>query len=309
MNSFKVKSVNISKKKGTVKTPVQKIILNDRGVQDDAHAGNWHRQVSLLSVESMQRAAEQHGRKFNYGDFAENITTEGFELHKAAVFDRYVCGDIVLEMTQIGKKCHSGCAIAQETGDCIMPKEGIFCKVVQGGEVKEGDVFEYIPRVVKVLIVTMSDRASAGEYEDKSGPFAEDMLSAFFKNNIRQFSIDRKILPDSEEQLKQEVLNAVENKYDIIITTGGTGIGPRDITPDVIKQLLDKEITGIMELIRVKYGQKTPNALISRSVAGTIGTTLIYTLPGSVKAVKEYLDEIMPTIEHSFRMIQGLDVH
>jgi len=96
---------------------------------------------------------------------------------------------------------------------------------------------------------------------------------------------------------------------DLIITTGGTGIGPRDITPEVVKPLLTKEIPGIMEQIRVKYGTKNPRALLSRGVAGAMGNTLIYTLPGSVKAVHEYMAEIVKTMEHTFYMLYGIDKH
>ena len=96
---------------------------------------------------------------------------------------------------------------------------------------------------------------------------------------------------------------------DVIFTTGGTGIGPRDFTPETVRSILDKEIPGIMELIRVKYGMEKPAALLSRGVAGVAGKTLIYTLPGSVKAVSEYCNEILPTIEHSMYMIEGIDSH
>ena len=101
----------------------------------------------------------------------------------------------------------------------------------------------------------------------------------------------------------------VKEKVDIIFTTGGTGIGPRDITPDVIKKLIDKEIPGIMEMIRIKYGMQFPNALLSRSIAGVAGKTLLYALPGNPKAVKEYCDEIFKTVEHSFRMLYNIDEH
>ena len=96
---------------------------------------------------------------------------------------------------------------------------------------------------------------------------------------------------------------------DVLFTTGGTGIGPRDITPDVVIPLLDREIPGIMEFIRVKHGERLPSALLSRSVAGTIGEMLIYTLPGSVKAVREYTEEILRTLPHSLHMIKGIDAH
>ncbi|MBS2210883.1 hypothetical protein KEM09_05705 [Carboxylicivirga mesophila] len=306
---IQIKSVNISEKKGTKKTPLKSITLNHLGVDGDAHSGHWHRQVSLLGTESYQKTEDASGTKLNFGDFAENITTEGLALHHTKIFDRFVNDNIELEVTQIGKKCHNGCEIKELTGDCVMPKEGIFCRVLKGGELKLGDVLKYVPRIINVHIVTLSDRAFEGIYDDKSGPFTEKLLSSYFDEQNRQYSFNRTILPDDEQQLKNTMLQLVTSGIDIIVTTGGTGIGPRDITPDVIKPLLDKEITGIMEVIRMKYGIDKPNALLSRSVAGVMGQTLVYVLPGSVKAVKEYLTEITPTIEHSLRMLHGIDSH
>jgi molybdenum cofactor synthesis domain-containing protein len=95
----------------------------------------------------------------------------------------------------------------------------------------------------------------------------------------------------------------------LVITTGGTGVGPRDITPEVVKELLDKEIPGIMEMIRMKYGAEKPNALLSRGVAGLMGNAFVYTLPGSVKAVNEYMSEITKTLKHLYLMRMGIDSH
>ena len=309
MTKIKIRSLNISKEKGTVKTPIDVVEMNETGIKGDAHAGYWHRQVSLLAVESLKKAEEQNKRRFNFGDFGENITTEGIELHKTKILDRFQCGDVLLEVTQIGKKCHNGCEIMQQTGSCIMPVEGIFCRVLQGGKLSTNDELTYLPKQINILVITLSDRASKGIYEDKSGPFAARLLADFFHENNRLVNIESKIIPDDDTELERILLLATANKPDIIVTTGGTGIGSRDITPDVVKRLLDKEIPGIMELIRYKYGSEKPNALLSRSVAGVIGKTLVYTLPGSVKAVKEYLDEISKTLEHSLRMINDIDSH
>ena len=147
LNEIKILSVNISKEKGTVKVPVETIELNDQGVVDDAHAGDWHRQVSLLGKESFDKFSVEAGRQVNYGEFAENITTEGIELYKTIPGDRFVIGDVVLEVTQIGKKCHgSNCAIFKEVGNCVMPKEGIFCKVVSPGKLQAGATIQYKPQ-------------------------------------------------------------------------------------------------------------------------------------------------------------------
>ncbi len=303
-------SVNLSEKKGTIKVPVPEIELNELGVASDAHAGNWHRQVSLLADESVERFTHAAGRKINYGEFAENITTKGLELVNTHPLDKLIIGEVELEITQIGKECHgSSCNIFKEVGNCVMPKEGIFARVLKNGTIKAGEEIIYIPRVYKVLIITLSDRASRGEYTDRSGPRIEQMLSAFFETEGWKFAVERKLIPDDIEILDSLMNEAREAQYDIVITTGGTGIGPRDITPDLVKPFLDKEIPGIMELIRFKYGSVKPNALISRAVAGVMRNSLVYTLPGSVKAVEEYMTEITPTLRHSIYMLHNLDAH
>ena len=310
MEKIKVLSVNISQKKGTIKVPVDKISLSDIGIEGDAHSGKWHRQISLLGKESLDKSEPELGRKLNYGEFAENITTEGFPLYQMKPFDWLICGDILLEVTQIGKKCHgANCSIFQETGNCVMPKEGIFCRVLHGGDLQAGAVFDYHPRLIKVHIITLSDRASQGIYEDKSGPLLKKLSEEFFLSVGRKVEVENSVIPDDEHLLKSLIESLIKRNIDILFTTGGTGIGPRDITPDVIKELLDKEIPGIMELIRMKYGMQFPNALISRSIAGVAGKTLIYALPGNPKAVKEYSDEIFKTVEHSFRMLSNIDDH
>jgi len=134
-------------------------------------------------------------------------------------------------------------------------------------------------------------------------------MVAHFTSVNRHFLIENTILPDDRKLLRETINRLVKQNTDIIVTTGGTGIGPRDISPDVIKPMLEKEITGIMELVRVKYGLQNPNAVISRSVAGTIGNTLVYCLPGSPKAISEYMTEILPTLEHSIKMIYAIDSH
>ncbi len=310
MEKIKVLSVNISQKKGTIKVPVDKISLSDIGIEGDAHSGKWHRQISLLGKESLDKSEPELGRKLNYGEFAENITTEGFPLYQMKPFDWLICGDILLEVTQIGKKCHgANCSIFQETGNCVMPKEGIFCRVLHGGDLQAGAVFDYHPRLIKVHIITLSDRASQGIYEDKSGPLLKKLSEEFFLSVGRKVEVENSVIPDDEHMLKSLIESLIKRNIDILFTTGGTGIGPRDITPDVIKELLDKEIPGIMELIRMKYGMQFPNALISRSIAGVAGKTLIYALPGNPKAVREYSDEIFKTVEHSFRMLSNIDEH
>lgn len=142
---FEIVSVNISEQKGTIKKPVSNIELNNTGIVNDAHAGDWHRQVSLLAEESVRRFEKSLGRPIEYGEFAENITTKGIVLHETKPGDQLVIGETLLEVTQIGKKCHGdNCQIFQQVGKCVMPKEGIFAKVIKGGLIKAGDKSELI---------------------------------------------------------------------------------------------------------------------------------------------------------------------
>ena len=134
----KILSVNISEKKGTPKHPVEFIELKpDYGITGDAHAGTWHRQVSLLGIESIKKLPD--GLNIKAGMFAENILTEGLCLYKLPVGTRLKIGTALCEVTQIGKECHSGCIIRKLTGDCVMPREGIFAKVLETGTAKSGD--------------------------------------------------------------------------------------------------------------------------------------------------------------------------
>lgn len=162
---------------------------------------------------------------------------------------------------------------------------------------------------ISVLIITLSDRASRGEYEDLSGPSIQELLKTYFNGKDINCKIDKKLIPDNPDLLEELLIKARDAGIQVIFTTGGTGIGPRDFTPDVTRRLIDKEIPGVMEMIRVKYGMLKPNALISRSIAGTMGSSLVYTLPGSVRAVTEYCSEILPTLLHSIKMIRGIDDH
>lgn len=137
----KVMAVCISEKKGTQKKSVGKIFLKEQwGIEGDAHAGKWHRQVSLLSYEKIE-AFKKLGAEIDFGAFGENIVVSGYDFKTMPVGTEFVCNGVVLRMTQIGKECHNGCEIYKKMGDCIMPREGVFCEVLCGGTICEGDEF------------------------------------------------------------------------------------------------------------------------------------------------------------------------
>ncbi len=136
-----VAAVCVSSEKGTPKENVHSaFVIADFGIQGDAHAGKWHRQVSLLSLQCIE-AFQAGGVHVDFGAFGENLVISGYDLKDFPVGTKFCCGDVVLELTQIGKSCHHDCAIRKATGDCIMPREGVFCRVEKGGFIKEGDTF------------------------------------------------------------------------------------------------------------------------------------------------------------------------
>ncbi|WP_278872034.1 MOSC domain-containing protein [Anaerotignum lactatifermentans] len=141
----KIMAVCISEKRGTQKKNIEKVrLIENFGLEGDAHGGNWHRQVSLLSYEKV-RAFEEKGISVEDGAFGENLLVEGFDFKTLPVGTRFRCGEVLLEMTQIGKECHSHCEIYQAVGDCIMPREGVFARVLHGGEIQIGDEMEIVP--------------------------------------------------------------------------------------------------------------------------------------------------------------------
>ena len=149
MSSGKILAISVSKRKGIQKTNVESaFFVKNHGIEGDAHAGDWHRQVSFLSIESITKMRETGLIIVEPGDFAENITTESIDLLKLKIGDRIKSGSVTFEITQIGKECHSHCAIYQAVGDCVMPREGLFARVLSGGKISVGDSIEVLSEVI-----------------------------------------------------------------------------------------------------------------------------------------------------------------
>lgn len=170
----KIVAVCISEAKGERKRPVPWITLQrEHGVTGDAHAGDWHRQVSLLASESIKKMQDL-GLSVTAGDFAENITTSGIELVSLPLGSRLRIGAALLEVTQIGKECHTRCAIYHQAGDCVMPKEGIFARVLQGGEIKPGDRIALVNPATEEA-TGHATRRRRGKYKDPQKPYVVSM--------------------------------------------------------------------------------------------------------------------------------------
>lgn len=295
----KVVSVNISEKKGTIKHPVEQIELKKGfGIEGDAHAGDWHRQVSLLDLSSFDKMHNNASVELKPGIFAENITTEGVDLWHLPVGTRLEIGDTLLEITQIGKECHRHCQVFRQVGDCVMPREGIFAKVITEGMIKAGQSIKIIP-TLRVAILTVSDKGSTGERADLSGPALAKGLEG------KATVLIQDIVPDDLEQIKDKLIAYTEQGLDLVFTTGGTGFAPRDNTPEATMAVVERPAPGIVEAIRAQSLKITPFAMLSRAAAGIRGKTLIINFPGSPKAALECLEVFLPVMNHAVETLRG----
>lgn len=307
-NNIEVLAVCISEKKGTEKKEVEKIILKeDWGIEGDAHAGKWHRQVSLLAFEKID-AFRKKGAEVDFGAFGENIIVGGVDLRSLPVGTVLEIGEARLRVTQIGKECHSHCNIYKKMGDCIMPREGIFAEVLKGGVVQKGESIKVIEKEegpYRVGIITVSDRASKGEYEDKSGPVIKELVEA-----AGMEVVDYIIVPDEKSQIAKKLLHfSDQRQVDLVFTTGGTGFSKRDVTPEATKQVVEREVPGIGEALRSYSLTITPKAMLSRQTAGIRGNTLIVNLPGSPKACKENIEYILTPLKHGLGILSGRETN
>lgn len=296
----KVIAVCTSEKKGTQKKNVHSAnFIEDWGIENDAHAGKWHRQVSLLSYDKIE-AFRARGAEVADGAFGENLVVEGIDFRALPLGTVFTCGDVVLELTQIGKECHSGCEIFKKMGECIMPREGVFTRVLHGGVICEGDEMTF-ERPFRAAVITLSDSGYAGQRQDLSGPAIEAVL----KQNGYPVVLT-KLLPDGREPLADELRKICdENQADLVLTTGGTGFSPTDWTPEATKDVLERETPGIPEAMRALSMKVTDRAMLTRAAAGIRKQTLIINLPGSPKAVKECLEFILPPLSHGLEILSG----
>ena len=299
-----IEAICISEKKGTEKHPVSSIrVIEDYGLEKDAHAGKWHRQVSLLSYE-IREQFKQEGGNVQDGAFGENLLVSGIDFRNYPVGTRFKIGDVILELTQLGKACHSHCAIYHQVGKCIMPQYGVFTKVIVGGTIKVKDSVEVIENNdtrFRVAIVTLSDLGSIGKRVDESGPLIQKIME---ENGYNVTSLS--LLPDEEKEISDLLINLADRcQNDLILTTGGTGLSPRDVTPEATLKIMTKNVPGISEALRYESMKYTNKAMFSRGVSVIRNETLIINLPGSPKAVQESLDILLSPLKHGLEIMKG----
>ena len=302
-----VLSVCTSDIRGVAKVPIETAFFQAGfGIQGDAHAGDWHRQISLLSAEKIE-AFNKLGGDVQPGDFGENLVVDGLDFRSLPVGTLLRCGPVLLEMTQIGKECHTQCAIYQRVGDCIMPREGVFAKVLESGTISVGDEMRIenpaVQRPWQAAVITLSDKGSRMEREDESGP----VIAARLRDCGYEI-IEMILLSDDRETLELELIRLCDQRQpDIILTTGGTGFAARDNTPEATLAVADRQASGIAEAIRAASMSITPRAMLSRGVSVIRGKTLIVNLPGSPKACEESMDAFLDVMPHALELLRGSD--
>lgn len=309
MADGKLLHVCISAKKGIAKHEVPSIsVLVEHGVEGDAHAGDWHRQVSLLAHADIEFMRAK-GLKLKPGAFGENLVIDGLNCDELGVGSQLRIGPVLLELTQIGKVCHTHCAIYYSTGDCIMPRTGLFARVLEGGVLQPEMPVEVVLRVarstIQAAVVTISDRCAEGVMRDTAGPAVAALLGKELNARIAW----TRVVPDDVDKIAVELKDLCDRRVDLVITAGGTGISSRDVTPEATRTVIDRELPGLCEAMRAASALQTPNALLSRAIAGVRRETLILNLPGSLKAAIENLRVVLPVLPHAVKMLRGEVAH
>lgn len=283
-------------------------LIENYGLESDAHAGSGHRQVSLLNETDIELMRAK-GLQLKPGAFGENLIVRGLDLSTLGIETRLQIGKAELELTQIGKVCHNHCAIYYQTGDCIMPRAGIFARVTKGGDLSPGilvkPVMTVSREVLQAAVLTVSDSCSAGEAIDTAGPAVSGRLESELGANICWNGI----VTDEAAEISGKLEHLSERGIDLILTVGGTGCASRDVTPEATRAVIEKEAPGLAEAMRISSARITPNALLQRGVCGIYRSTLIINLPGSEKAAVENLEAVLQVIPHAVKLLRGETAH
>lgn len=304
----RVEAICTSQRKGIPKTAVSAAQLRrNHGIEGDAHAGPGHRQVSLLAHEQIEAFKTSGHIDLRSGAFAENLVVSGLDLASLGLGSRVRVGtSALLTITQIGKQCHHRCAIYDQTGDCIMPRGGLFARVLADGTLTVGDAVA-IEQVVErsqsqAVVLTLSDRCAAGTTRDTAGP----AVAALLRDSLSAHLYAAEILPDGRVGLADRLRHYADgHSIDLVVAVGGTGPGPRDETPEAVRDVVERLTPGFDEVMRQASLAITPLAMLSRACSGIRGSTLILSLPGSERAAVENLRVILPALPHALAKLRG----
>ncbi len=303
----RIRAVCTGARKGVPKSPSKGArFLAGKGIEGDAHAGDWHRQISIVDqadFDGMSRVVPD----LTHGAFAENLVIEGLDLASAGLGTIVRLGSSArIRISQIGKACHNPCRIAKTAGTCIIPLRGLFARVVGDGDVAPGDaaaIEDMVPRSrLQAAVVTVSDRCHRGETEDTAGPAVARLLG----ERIGAHVYDVAIVPDDPEAISGKVCHYCDgHSIDLVVTVGGTGMSPRDVTPEATRAVLERLTPGIDEAMRAASLSRTPHAFLSRGVSGIRSETLVVSVPGSLSGAVENLEVVLPALPHAIEKLKG----
>lgn len=328
----KIKFINLSETRGISKLSVEKAkFIDDFGIEGDAHAGKWHRQVSFLADEEVIRISEEDRKEYESGEFAENIRTEGIELSNMIIGEKLKCNGVTFTISQLGKVHHDRGAVFYSIGKGVMPqedimgvieghkradkgkielrggglmpREGIYGVVSGTDDISVGDTIEKLPKEgFTCAVITLSDKGFKGDRIDETGPIVLEIM----EKNLNLCFTRLEIMADEQKELEEKLKYLADyQQFDIIVTNGSTGIAPRDIAPDATLNIIEKRLPGFEEAMRMESFKKTNRAVISRAVAGTRKNSFIINLPGSPKGARENLEVIVGAVEHTVLKLQG----
>ena len=304
-----IRAVCTSERKGEKKKPVAQAQLRaGHGIEGDAHAGSWHRQLSLLGLADIDGLRRKLPGIVD-GDFGENLVIDGLDLDALGLGSRLRLGaQVEIVLSQRGKVCHTRCAIYHQTGDCIMPRAGLFAQVLRGGTLRPGDGVEVLAAVprpqLQIAVITVSDSCAAGTAEDTAGPAVAARLQQALGGRL----YGSEIVADDRERIAERLRHYCEvGGVDLVVAVGGTGFAPRDVTPEAVRDVAERLTPGLDEAMRAASARITPQAMLSRAASGIRGQTLILSTPGSRKAALENIEALLPALPHGLAKLRGDD--
>lgn len=304
----RVEAICISRRKGERKSPIPIArFVAGHGIEGDAHCGPWHRQVSLLDAADIAQVRSTGLLELPPGAFAENLILSGIDLSTLGLGSKLRLGsETLLSVTQIGKQCHAPCQIHFLTGDCIMPRRGLFAVIDDGGEVSSGADASVMYRVaretIQAVVLTVSDRCSRSERSDTAGLAVAGVLRD--RLNAQVFATE--ILPAEKDVISQRLRHYCDgHSIDLVVTVGGTGFAPRDITPEATRDVVERFTPGLGKAMRTASLEASPDAMLSRGTSGIRGATLILNLPGSERASVENVHALLAALPHGLAVLRG----
>ncbi len=304
----KLQALCVADKKGERKRPVDSAAFRaGHGIDGDAHAGPWHRQVSLLSAADIDMVRRKGLLGVAPGDFAENVVISGLNFCTLGLGTRLRLGRAaVLSITQIGKVCHSPCRIYRLTGDCIMPKLGLFARVEAGGEVHVGDsveVLKIVPRDrLQAVVLTISDRCPQGESQRPAGR----AVARYLEESLRAHVYRTEVVADDKAAVADRLTHYSDgHSINLVVTVGGTGFAQPDITREATRTLLERPAASLDEAVPTASVLERPHGMPSAGTSGIRASTLIVNLPDSERSAVENLDVILGALRQSLQKLCG----